>query len=84
MLQLTRFVALVGCLLVLISGLSGCQSEPESPWLASQVHMKETAPGQTRAAVYLKLENRSAEDRRIQLISTPISNLTPAPRWWLK
>lgn len=73
MLLTTRLFVLTGCLLLVTAGLLACQPKSESAWVASQVHMKEPAPGQTRAAVYLKLENRSAENRRIQFLSTPVA-----------
>jgi copper(I)-binding protein len=60
--------------------LGACQSKPEATWVASQAHIKEPAPGQTRAAVYLKLENLSAEDRRIQLLSTPVAGTAEVHR----
>lgn len=71
-----RFVWLF-CLCAL---LAGCQSKPEPDWVASQAHMKEPAPGQTRAAVYLKLENRTDQDRRIQFLSTPVAGIAEVHR----
>jgi copper(I)-binding protein len=68
------------CLFVLACCLCACQSEPDGLWVASQAHMNEPAPGQTRAAVYLKLENLSAEDRRIQFLSTPVAGTAEVHR----
>jgi len=79
MLHSMRLLAAASVLLTLIC-LGACQSEPESPWLVSQAHMQEPAPGQTRAAVYLKLENRSTQDRRIQFISTPAAGTAEVHR----
>lgn len=73
MLRTTYFLGRTACVLSLAIILIACQSKPEAAWVATQVHMNEPAPGQTRAAVYLKLENRSAEDRRIHFLSTPVA-----------
>lgn len=60
--------------------LCACQSEPGALWEVSQAHMREPAPGQTRAAVYLRLKNLAAEDRHIQLLSTPVAGTAEVHR----
>lgn len=65
---LFRFVpALIFCL------LCACGPQKEPPWSASNIHMTVPAPGQNRAAVYLKLENHTSADRHIHHLSTPIA-----------
>jgi copper(I)-binding protein len=42
--------------------------------------MKAMPPGQTRAAVYLRLENTQPRERMIQLVSTPIAGTAEVHR----
>lgn len=65
-----RFVCLCATLLL---ALTACQKKTEPGLRASNAHMWAIAPGQTTAAVYLRLENSAARERTIQLVSTPIA-----------
>ena len=53
--------------------LSGCSDSSSSSWRVTDAHMKAMPPGQTRAAVYLRLENTAAQERTIQRVSTPVA-----------
>jgi copper(I)-binding protein len=59
------------------------QAEPkqaEANWQVSDAHMNEMPPGQTRAAVYLRLENRSQRERMIHYVSTPVAGTAEVHR----
>lgn len=60
--------------------LSACDDRPTSSWRATDAHMKAMPPGQTRAAVYLRLENTASRERMIQLVSTPIAGTAEVHR----
>lgn len=59
---------------------TACSKSPSSSWRVTDVHMKAIPPGQTRAAVYLRLENTGAQERMIQLVSTPIASTAEVHR----
>jgi len=59
---------------------AGCGQKPESEWRVSDAHMNPVVPGQTSAAVYLRLENRAPRERMIQFISTPIAGTAEVHR----
>ena len=44
--------------------------------VVSQAHMYEPPPGQTRAAIYLRLENKSANESTLLHASTPAAGTT--------
>lgn len=60
--------------------LSGCSKSPESTWSATDAHMKAMPPGQQRAAIYLRLENKAPRERMIQYVSTPIAGTAEVHR----
>lgn len=66
--------------LVCALGLSGCNDSPNPSWHVTDAHMKAMPPGQTRAAVYLRLENTEARERMIQLVATPIAGTAEVHR----
>lgn len=66
--------------LVCAMALSGCSDSSSSTWRVSDAHMKAMPPGQTAAAVYLRLENTAAQERSIQLVSTPIAGTAEVHR----
>ncbi len=65
--------------LLLVLAACAPDSQP-APWSVSDAHMKAPAPGQTRAAVYLKLANNSADDRRILHLATPVGGTAEVHR----
>ena len=79
MLRFFRFLS--GCLyLFCVVGVSGCSDSTQSSWRVADAHMKAMPPGQTRAAVYLRLENTESRERMIQLVSTPIAGTVEVHR----
>lgn len=61
--------------------LTSCGDKPaQSTWRVTDAHMKAMPPGQTRAAVYLRLENLAPRERMIQLVSTPIAGTAEVHR----
>lgn len=47
---------------------------------ATDAHIRALAPGQTRAAVYLRLHNLDARERTIQHVATPIAAVAEVHR----
>jgi Uncharacterized protein conserved in bacteria len=60
--------------------LTACGKQAEPSWRVSDVHMNAMPPGQTRAAVYLKLENPAPRERMIQYVATPIAGTAEVHR----
>ncbi|MCR6652148.1 MAG: copper chaperone PCu(A)C [Cellvibrionaceae bacterium] len=71
------------CLAGLLSAACGNKAEPAQAtanWRVSDAHMNEMPPGQTRAAVYLRLENSAARERIIHYVATPVAGTAEVHR----
>mgnify|MGYP001217610419 FL=1 len=77
----TAAAALAALMVLTACGKQADGKQAKEPsWRVSDAHMNAMPPGQTRAAVYLKLENPAPRERMIQYVATPIAGTTEVHR----
>lgn len=69
-------------LVLMVAAVPGCENKKktEEGLSIADAHIREIVPGQNRAAVYLRLENRAPRERTIQYVSTPIAGVAEVHR----